>query len=136
MRISISILTLCMVIGPCLLSGCGDAPTPGQEEDQQVATVVSGVNDAAGDEETFKSLFVSGNAPEDRSKYFSSAIEVVGTPEVTGDTAKAVVKISQGSSESEGKNSDPKAKDVGSGEVTWTLKKEGETWKIQDAPLP
>lgn len=123
----------------CVLTfavGCGGgSDAPDSEEPQKVAAVVSGLNDAAGSDETFSSVFVGGQAPEDRDKYYSTSIEIIGIPEVSGDTATAVIKISQGNAESEG-NSDTKATDVSNGEVTWSLKKEGGEWKIQDAPLP
>ena len=108
---------------------------PGTDEPSQAVAVLSGVNDAAGDEETFKSIFVGGSAPEDREKYFSSQIEVIGTPEISGNEAAVKVKISQGAAQSEGGDG-PKTAEVNEGEVTWTLQKEGETWKIKDAPLP
>jgi len=132
-----SFINLSIVLGLFLLSGCGGDPVkPGTEEHQQVAAVIAGVNDAAGDEETFQSIFVSGSAPAEQSKYYSAKIEVVGQPQVSGDTATAQVKISQGASESEGRGGEPEATKVGSGEVTWTLKKEGDAWKIEKAPLP
>jgi hypothetical protein len=94
-----------------------------------------GVNDAAGDEEAFGRLFASGTSPENRTAYYSIAIELVEPPTVEGDTASAKVSISQGAAESEGRGG-TKNEEVGSGEVTWTLKNVGGEWKLQDAPLP
>ena len=119
--------SVCMV-------GCGEAPMPGSDESQQVAAVVTAINDAAGDEAAFKEMFVGGNAPEERGKYFSASIELLDVS-VSGSDATAKVKISQGAAESEGKGG-TKEEEVGSGEVSWTLKKEGDGWKVQDAPLP
>ncbi|MCA8998967.1 MAG: nuclear transport factor 2 family protein [Planctomycetaceae bacterium] len=120
---------------PMFFGGCGGGTaTPGTDEDQQVSAVVTAVNDAAGDEEAFKDMFVGGSAPEGREKYYSVAIELVSV-DVSGDEATATVTISQSGAEAEGKGA-TKTEDVGTGEVAWTLKKDGGHWKLQDAPLP
>lgn len=126
--------SLILFLTSIFMVGCGDAPAPGSDESQQVAAVVTAINDAAGDEAAFKEMFVGGNAPEDRGKYFSAAIELLDVS-VSGSDATAKVKISQGAAESEGRGG-TKGEDVSAGEVSWTLKKEGEGWKVQDAPLP
>ena len=124
-----------ILLGICLLtSGCSEE-LPGKDESTQVAAVVTAVNDAAGSETTFKELFVGGNAPEERTKYFSAIIEPVGTPEVSGNEATFKIKVSQGAAEEEGRGAQ-ESEEISSGEVTWTLQKEGETWKLKDAPLP
>lgn len=117
-----------------VLSGCGGSVQPGSDESQQVTAVVTSLNDAAGAEDSFKELFVGGSAPENRGAYFSTAIELINV-QVNGEEAQATVKISQGNAASEGGDG-TKSEDVAAGEVTWKLKKEAGTWKLQDAPLP
>ena len=119
-----------------LAAGCGgETAMPGSEPAEKVAAVVTSLNDAAGDETAFSTFFVDGNAPEDRSSYYSAAIELIGVPEVNGDDATAMVRISKSAIEAEGQGA-LKTEEVGDGEVTWTLTKVGEEWKLKDAPLP
>lgn len=130
------LMTTFIPLAISFLSGCGGSvEMPGTDEASQVSAVLTGVNDAAGDESAFQSIFVGGAAPEDRAKYYSAKIELVGTPNISGDQAEVKVKISQGAAETEGGDG-PEAEDVSEGEVTWTLQKEGDAWKIKDAPLP
>lgn len=117
-----------------LVSGCGNE-IPGSDEVSQVAAVVTSVNDAAGSETMFQEMFVGGSAPEGREKYFSAIIKLEGTPDISGEEATVNVKISQGASSQEGRGG-MESEEVASGAVTWTLQKQGETWKIKDAPLP
>ncbi len=116
-------------------SGCGSAIEAGSSEQDQVVAAVMCLNDRAMGEADFKAAFVDGAVPENRADYFSSAIEVVGFPSLSGSEATILVKVSQGNSSSEGVKG-LKAKKIGSGEVTWKLKKEAEGWKITDAPIP
>jgi len=122
------------IICPILITGCG-SDIPGSDEATQVAAVVTSVNDAAGSETMFKEIFVGGTAPEGREQYFSAIIEINGTPDINGEEATVKVNISQGASEEEGRGAMENEK-ITSGAVTWTLQKQGETWKIKDAPLP
>lgn len=126
----------CLLFGLCLLNvGCGGSNEPVVDETTEIDAIVTSVNDAAGSEQTFKEIFVGGNAPEERNKYFSAIIEPVGTPEVSGNEATQKIKISQGAAEEEGRGAE-ESEEIASGEVTWTLQKAGEIWKLKDAPLP
>lgn len=118
-----------------ILAGCGKATEGKLTETDEVVASVACLNDLAMDEKSFQGAFVAGTAPKNRAAYFSSAIEVTGSPVISGDGATVTVKISQGNSSTEGVKNIKVAK-IGSGEVTWKLKKEENSWKIQDAPLP
>jgi len=127
-------LTLSFSFAFALLTGCGET-APGKDEGTLVEAVVRSVNDAAGSDEMFREIFVGGTAPAEREKYFSSIIQVVGTPEISGNEAKVNVEISQGAAAEEGRGA-KKSEEIAEGQVTWTLQKQGEVWKLKDAPMP
>lgn len=136
---SVTRLVPVAVLSMLVAGGCGGPEhTAGSTEAEEVAAVVTGINDVVEDQEAFQQLFVSGSAPEDPSAYGQYGYEVVGMPEISGDQATVNMKVFGGMAGSQSgdsaENSEGGAQQEG--EVTWTLQKEGESWKIKDAPLP
>lgn len=129
------VCAIALLILSVSFSGCGGATEAGSSESDKVVAAVMCLNDRAMDEGDFKTAFVDGAAPKNRADYFSSAIEVVSAPSLSGNEATISVKVSQGNSSSEG-GKGLKATKIGNGEVTWKLKKEESGWKLTEAPLP
>ncbi|MEW4528686.1 MAG: hypothetical protein ACF8PG_12425 [Maioricimonas sp. JB045] len=122
-----------------LLSGCGQDLDADPSESQQVSSAITGLNDAAGQDEAFLSMFVDGAAPAERGPYATVAYEVVGEPSVSGDEATVDVKIIPGVMNSMGGDK-PAKKDASEADIqpstqSWTLQKVGGTWKLKDAPI-
>lgn len=125
-----------LVLAAGLPFGCGQDLDADPSESQQVASVITGLNDAAGQDEAFQAIFVDGAAPAEREPYATVAYEVVGEPTVSGEEATVDVKIIPGVMNSMG--GDRPAKQDASLELstqTWTLQKVGGTWKLKDAPI-
>lgn len=116
-----------------LLPGCGSGDGELTDE-QQITALVSGLNDATGDQEAFAERFVSGSAPEDFEPYQSAAF-TPSSPSISGDEATVPVKVRTGivdSSQGDGAKAKSKAETF---EVTWTLQKVSGDWKLKDAPI-
>ena len=114
------------------LSGCGGgdqaAPkvmgemTPDQ---QQIASMVDGVSDMAGELTRLRESFTKDNAPTEteRKKYSDHMFSIGGDINVSGDTASFPVSITKYGTEN-------------SIEKQWKAVKENGTWKLSDTPLP
>ncbi|MFQ3594105.1 MAG: ABC transporter substrate-binding protein, partial [Gemmataceae bacterium] len=74
------------------------------------------------DPQKFSSYFVSRTAKKN-TEYAKYMFDVKGSPSIQGDQATAQVAVRQDNGKDKG-------------EVQWTFVKEGNTWKIKDAPLP
>ncbi|TWT60168.1 hypothetical protein [Rubinisphaera italica] len=117
--------------------GCGSNYRDSLSASQEVNATIAALGDAAMEDSSFASVFVAGTSPANRKDYATCNYEVVGEPSISGDEATAEVQVTTGVSD--GSNSDKPAKvDSGKQEtrnVTWSLSKEGDEWKIKDAPL-
>jgi hypothetical protein len=108
--------------------GCGGEPDGkpldmGGEDGTKIATVIEDVNEAIGNPKKLDILFVKGSKPTDTKKFARGNYSIAGKPSVSGESATAKVRVDS----SEGKLL---------GEVEWKLEKDGDKWKIKDAPIP
>lgn len=126
------------VLSLLVVSGCGSNVRGELNETEEITAHVLSLGDAAGDEASFQEFFVEGAAPENREEYATSIFEISGEPSVSGNEAEVTVKVTPGAAAGNLGDSAAKQKSgdaTGPSEVTWTLKKDGDQWKIQDAPL-
>ncbi len=120
MSILCSILALAV---SCCVTGCG-AGENGPSEKEKIYEVVSGLADAAGEEDTFVALFDDeGAAPRDRRNDFARFSYQTVSIAIEGNTATAEVQIIQ------------PLDDSVIATVPWKLKKQGETWRLLEASL-
>ncbi len=115
--------------------GCGSNYRASLDENQQVTATIAALGDAAMTEEAFASVFAGGAAPDTREDYATCIYEVVGDPAISGDEATAEVQVTTGFADSSQGDSAKAADTRETRNVTWTLSKEGQEWKIKDAPL-
>lgn len=111
----------------CFLLGCKDknpGPDMGGTDGKQIALLVDEINEAAGDRQKVKALFKTGTPLPDAQKLTEYNFSIVGKPSVFGSSATAKVRI------------DNSSKGQKMTELEWSFEKEGETWKITNAPLP
>ena len=91
--------------------------------------LVISMADFARNDETFAKIFVEGKAPKDkeRKKYnLTSFYPKKETAKIEGSTGTMDVEVS-----------DPEDYSDEPGPImTWSFAKEGEEWKLDDAPLP
>ncbi len=136
MNLKMGLLT-CTVALVLSVTGCGSNYRDSLSASQEVNATIAALGDAAMEDSSFASVFVAGTSPANRKDYATCNYEVVGEPSISGDEATAEVQVTTGVSD--GSNSDqPAKKDLGQKEtrtVKWSLAKEGDEWKIKDAPL-
>ncbi|QDS90877.1 hypothetical protein CA51_49540 [Rosistilla oblonga] len=124
-----------LLVAPVLI-GCGSTDPVQVTDAQNLNAQVEGLGDAAGDEASFAKAFVAGAAPENRKDYGARGFQVVGDATVDGDSATVPVKIFGGVYSTTGKDGgSKKPSDATETEQVWTLQRNGDTWKIKDAPL-
>ncbi|QEG39044.1 hypothetical protein [Roseimaritima ulvae] len=116
-------------------TGCGAGPAAESTLEQDAYATIEGLGDAAGDEAMFAESFVPGVAPKNRKDYAACGYEVVGDPQIQDDTATLDVKIFGGVHASGGSDSSRSTTSAKNSQQTWTLKRVGEEWKIETAPL-
>jgi hypothetical protein len=111
-------------------AGCGGpdghsppAPDFGSADGKQIAELVSELNEAKANPQRFRAVFAAP-APTNGKAYDAFNFDVSGRPTVSGAQATATVKVRSDADQSE------------RGEKEWTFVKEGDKWKIKDAPLP
>jgi hypothetical protein len=119
----------------CLLAGCPGPQAAGEGEEDEASKVVGAVtvfSDLARSPETFPQAWAGGNAPDEKmrkeyQKFYQNQdlLYEVGDPQVEGNQATVDIVISN--------YDDP---DTPLETITWSLVKEGEEWKLQEAPLP
>ncbi|QDV49632.1 hypothetical protein [Gimesia fumaroli] len=124
---------LCLV--SCVLAGCGGGGVPEPTVEEHVYAHVVGLGDASGSEKMFQSAFVTGAVPQNRKDYGKYVYVIDGTAEIDGDEATVPVKIIAGMVVSP-KGAQGKTAEQTETKMTWKLKREGEEWKIKEAPLP
>ncbi len=117
------------------LTGCGAGPAAESTLEQDAYASILGLGDAAGSEAMFAEAFVPGAAPKNRKDYAACGFEVVGEPQIQADTATLDVKIFGGVHASGGSDSSRSTSKAKDSQQTWTLKRVGEEWKIESAPL-
>jgi hypothetical protein len=117
-----------VLIGLLALAGCsGDGspapPSYGSSDGAEIARLVEDFNEARSDLAKFRALF-SGTTPPNHTKYDRKMFDLVGNPEVSGDTATAEIAIRDDAS------------NASLGKTRWTFVKDNGQWKVKDAPLP
>jgi hypothetical protein len=109
-----------------LLSSCssGGVSSYGGEEGKKVADLISNLDDDL--QESPKTVFATGSVPQPNvlKKYLGMTYSLVGKPSVDGTTATARVAIERSATGDK------------VGEMDWTFVKEGDAWRIKNAPLP
>ncbi|QDT19661.1 hypothetical protein [Gimesia chilikensis] len=127
---------LCLLI--CMTCGCGGSDAPQTTVEQDVFAEVTGLGDTYADEKMFQDAFVSGAAPQNREDYGKYAYVIDGEAEIDGDQATVPVKIIGGivSSQEGDSAAKKKAGEKTETKMTWKLQREGEEWKLKEAPLP
>lgn len=115
-----------LAVALALLAGCGGSDGKpldmGGEDGSKISTVIEDINDAVGNPKKLDTLFVKGAKPADPKKFAKCSFTIVGKPTVSGTTAASKVRV-----DGDGKML---------GEVEWKFEKDGDKWKIKDAPLP
>jgi hypothetical protein len=124
-----------LVLFTVALVGCPSPQGAGEGEQDEASMAMDAVvtfPDLARSPETFETAWTSGNVPDEKTrqeyqKFYQSPDLLIEPqePRIEGNTATVDMTISN--------LDDP---DTVLETVTWTVAKEGETWKLQDAPLP
>lgn len=127
----LSLFAFCLVS----LTGCGAGPAAESSLEQDAYASIQGLGDAAGSEAMFAEAFVPGAAPKNRKDYAACGFEVVGEPQIQEDTATLNVNVFGGVHASGGSDSSRSTSAAKNSQQTWTLKRVGEEWKIETAPL-
>jgi hypothetical protein len=123
-----AILILCLLLGS--LSGCSDktpnnADTFGGEDGKKIAALIGDFEDDCQKPAEFAKMATPALAKSfERKKFLGYSFQLVDKPNVTGATATAVVKYTSVRTAN---------KMV---EKTWSFVKEGDTWKLSEAPAP
>lgn len=112
------------------LAGCGsNTGSQSQEQSKQpqdateaIRGLIADVPDKTSSPIPAKQLFMNPPPAGQLKRYAANSYEVVGSAQMSGDTATARVKVTT----DDGKES----------EVEWSFVKDGEHWKLKDAPLP
>jgi hypothetical protein len=116
------------LILPCLFAlGCGGdsngRPTSGSGDTVRINSLVLEFTDVGG-VPAFNRYFAAGSKMTDKDlkKFSQFSYKLDGTPAVSGDTATAKVKVLKDTQELSTQE--------------WSFVKEGDAWKIKNAPLP
>lgn len=128
---------ICLI--SCVLAGCGGGSgVPETSVEQDVYAHVVGLGDSCGSDEMFQAAFIAGAVPENRKDYGKYVFVVDGSAEINGNEAIVPVKVIGGYMSSQEGDKAAKAKpgDKSETKMTWKLQREGEEWKIKEAPLP
>lgn len=126
-RARTAVLTvICAILlpGALVLTGCGDG-TPKATKSQKLLGLVSSMDKIARDPKLFQSYFASGAAPAEaqRERYTKYSYHLK-EEKVSGGNATATVVVRDRQSGNE------------LGELEWTAVQEGDSWKLEKAPLP
>jgi hypothetical protein len=107
-----------------LVAGCGSTDDGESSEADRVSALVSEVGDAAARPDAFRALFVEGSAPDDAQRqqyrdymYLATNVDIEG--------AEATIEVL--------------VEDAGDnvvGTVTWTARRQDNTWKLDTVALP
>jgi len=121
-RLMFAALTTVALIGGC----SSDTQKPldlGSADANQIGQLIDEINEAKGNPKRLAALWAAKVQVPDAKKFTFFDYSLGGRPRVNGDSATCVVRID----------------DSRTGETSqkeWTFVKQGNEWKIQDAPLP
>ncbi len=106
--------------------GCGQVEQDDSSEAGQVSLLISEVADAATKEQSLQALFAATAKPDkkQRQQYARFSYRPLETPVLAGDRATIKVRVRHARNDAE------------AGEMEWTAIKEGDAWKLEQAPLP
>jgi hypothetical protein len=107
-------------------AGCGAAADVDATEQGKVSNLVSEVADAAARDQSLQALFTTSSKPPKqlRQQYARYSFRALEPPVVEADKATIKVRVRHARNDAE------------AGEVEWTAVKEGDAWKLEQAPLP
>ncbi len=104
--------------------GCGSSnDDSNQSELQALVGVISSVQEKSSHPSPAKTLFEKVPPMPELKRYAAIQFEIIGSPSVSGDTAKVNVKAT-----------DQSGKDIGT--AIWSLKKSANGWMLSDSPIP
>lgn len=110
------------------VAGCGSrtAPVDLSGDEMAVRLLISGLPDDIDSKKIATELFVEGAMPDDTTRKRMAALMFMPLDGIAidGDTAKAEITVSDGSTGSE------------LGKVEWSAVKQGGQWKLKTVPLP
>jgi hypothetical protein len=117
-------LVLALLIAGCSSSGAPAPSGPG-DDGKLIADLIEQMNDDGGRDRQLKTMFAAGSpAGKAEARAFQQyRFDLKGKPNVSGTTATATVVLE-------------KHKGGTPAEKEWAFVKEGDKWKIKDAPLP
>ena len=107
------------------LCGCGSSTPEFGSAPDEVVQLVEGIPDATRSPQAFASIFSTATPPNEmQRRQFVQYTFVARAASVSGDEAAVKVEL--------------RNRTTGDtvGEVEWTAVKEGNYWKLKDAPLP
>lgn len=114
-------LAVATAVGMVSITGCG---APASTDVEQVNVTIANLSDAALDPESFQSFFVAGSAPDESQRHrYREYFYEMDPPDISGDSATAVVHMVDAAGEVEGAK-------------VWVFSKVDTQWKIRQAPLP
>jgi hypothetical protein len=124
-------LTFVIVLTP--LGGCNASPDAALKNDpklKQIASdteplseVLKSIPEKTTSDDSFKDLFVSGAAAaSERKKFLNLTFSVDGVPRIDGTNGEVFVSITDGAGAEQSS-------------LKWRFRKEGDAWKIVEAPL-
>lgn len=106
--------------------GCGSRAEPGDQTAAEAITgLIADAPDKASSAQAAQQYFAEGAipSPATRKRYPAYTFEVAGKPTVRGDTATVEVRV---------QDQDGRA----AGQVRWSFVKQGDQWRVKEAPLP
>jgi len=118
-------LKLCSILVLLMFAlGCGSSDNNSNQSELQVlAGVISSVQEKSSHPSPAKTLFEKVPPIPELKLYAALQFELIGSPSVSGDTAKVNVKAT-----------DQSGKDLGT--AIWSLKKSANGWMLSDSPIP
>ncbi len=108
-----------------MVSGCSGTPTPpsyGSEDGKKIAELIADFNDGMSDVKKFNTNFAT-KPTKTNTEYGRYMYDVSGSPSVNGEQATAKIKVTRDNGKDKGV-------------ADWTFVKQGDKWKIKEAPLP
>lgn len=115
----------CATVIVIAMAACGPHGDGESGEADQVSALVQDVSDATTQPKRFEELFAKGKEPDKgrRKEYAQYNFRPIEQPSLDGDTAKVRVLVRD-------------RMDQTVGEVEWSAAREGDQWRLSNAPLP